>query len=125
MASSVTYHLGGYKPAAPQQNRAELYDGAAATYTAWDTSGTQTAQRALTTAEAATLAAQDALVVNDANRATIQANIQTHIGQLETWLAANPNGAVLTAAQTKFVAQTLIGTGRLLLGLTSTVGGAT
>jgi hypothetical protein len=74
---------------------------------------------------AAEQAAAAATATANTNQATIQANIQTHIGQLEAWLTANPNGAVLTAAQTKFVAQTLIGVGRLLLGLTSTVGGAT
>lgn len=78
-----------------------------------------------TPCQAANVAAAGTQAVATANTATIQGNIQTHIGQLETWLTANPNGAVLTAAQTKFVAQTLIGVGRLLLGLTSTVGGAT
>jgi hypothetical protein len=90
--------------------------------------GTLTAAK-VNTALAPILTAEQAAATSAsaaaANQATIQGNIQTHIGQLEAWLTANPNGAVLTAAQTKFVAQTLIGVGRLLLGLTSTVGGAT
>lgn len=57
--------------------------------------------------------------------ADIAANIQTHLNQIETWIAANPAGAVLTAAQTLWVAQTLAGLCRLLLGLTGTIGGAT
>lgn len=88
-----------------------------------------TTPAAIATAAAPMQAAESAAATTAAtqatNQATIQANIQTHIAQLETWMTANPNGAVLTAAQTKFVAQTLIGVGRLLLGLTSTVGGAT
>lgn len=70
------------------------------------------------------VAAGAAQLTSVTNQATIQANIQTHLGQLETWLQANPNGAVLTAAQTKFLAQMLVGVGRIMLGLTSTVGQA-
>jgi hypothetical protein len=125
MGTVVRYYPGGYQAGALQQNRAEFYDGAAGTFTSWDTAGVQTASRALSGVEVASLAAQDTMATGDANKATIQANIATHIGQLETWLTANPNGAVLTAGQTKFVAQTLIGVGRLLLGMTSSVGGAT
>jgi hypothetical protein len=58
MASIVTYHKGGFLPAAPQKNRAELWDSAAGTYTSWDTAGLVTASRALTVGELAALTAQ-------------------------------------------------------------------
>lgn len=62
---------------------------------------------------------------NQANEAVIATAIENHLLQLETWLAANPNGATLTAAQNAIVARMLVGIGRLLLGLTQTVGQGT
>lgn len=125
MASSVTYHLGGYKPAAPQQNRAELYDGAAGTYTSWDTSGVQTATRPLTAAEAAQLAADDAAIVSDTNQGALQSAVQARLAQIETFIANNPNGAVLTATQTNTLARMVVALARLTLKLTTTVGQGT
>jgi hypothetical protein len=58
------------------------------------------------------------------NVATIEANIRTHLGQIETWLVANPNGAVLNAQQTAFLARMIVGLGRVVLGLVTTVGQA-
>jgi len=84
MSSVVVYHLGGFKPAAPQQNRAEFWDAATGTYTSWDSSGVQTAQRPLTADETAQLAAQDTAASGDANRSTFQQ-------KLTAALAANQN----------------------------------
>lgn len=58
MAGSVTYHLGGYLPDAPAQNRMNEYDTNAGTYTEWDTNGTETLSRPLTDAEIAALTRQ-------------------------------------------------------------------
>ena len=55
MATQTRYHPGGYNANGPAKNRAEEYDGTSGTYTSWDTAGTQTSTRALTTAEANTL----------------------------------------------------------------------
>lgn len=60
-----------------------------------------------------------------ANAATIATNIQTHLGQIETWIQANPSGATLNATQTLYLAKMLVGVGRLLLGLVNTIGQAT
>jgi hypothetical protein len=79
MATITTYWQGGYIPAAAQQNRRELYDGTAATYTAWDVNGNVTTTRALTTGEAAQLAAQDAANTSTANGANLQAKLTAAI----------------------------------------------
>jgi hypothetical protein len=49
-----------------------------------------------------------------ANQQTIQTNVQANLATLQTWIAANPNGAVLTAAQTKVLARMLVGIYKLL-----------
>ena len=77
---------------------------------------------AASAAAAQASAAQQAQAQLAANASTIQANIHTHLAQIETWLAANPNGAVLTAAQTAALARMLVGVGRILLQLVDTVG---
>lgn len=59
------------------------------------------------------------------NYQIIAANLATHLTQIETWLAANPNGAILTAAQTAYLARSIVGLARITLGLVSTVGQAT
>lgn len=51
------------------------------------------------------------------NAATIQANLTAHLAQVEQWVSANPNGALLTAGQTLWVAKSLAGLIRLLLGV--------
>lgn len=50
-----------------------------------------------------------------ANEATITANVQANMAIISTWLAANPNGAILTAAQTRVLAKMLYGIGLILL----------
>lgn len=56
------------------------------------------------------------------NQSTIISAVASHLTQVEAWIAANPSGAVLTAAQTLFLAKMLDGLGLLILGLLSTVG---
>jgi hypothetical protein len=54
---------------------------------------------------------------SDANRATIRANLSAHLTQLETFIQGNPSGAVLTAAQTLFLAKSIAGLIRLGLSI--------
>jgi len=58
-----------------------------------------------------------------ANQQTIQANILTRQAQIQAWIAANPSGAVLTAAQTLTLAQMLNGLCKLLLSQFTTTTG--
>jgi hypothetical protein len=99
MAQMVTYHPGGYIPAAAQKNRAELFDGAAGTYTAWNTSGVQTSTRALTAPEAAQLAAQDTAIVQDGNQSTIRTNLQAALPTNRTFIAVATPTVTMTIAQ--------------------------
>jgi hypothetical protein len=48
------------------------------------------------------------------NAATIQANIQAHMATISAWIAANPSGATLSAAQTLVLAKLLYGIGLIL-----------
>lgn len=59
-----------------------------------------------------------------ADRATIVADLKSHLTSLQAWVAANPNGAVLTAAQTLFLAKSLIGLIYLQLEQYTTTAGA-
>ena len=59
MANIVKYYPGGFLAAAVQQNRAEMLDGSAGTYTSWAVDGNVTSTRVLTATEVATLASQD------------------------------------------------------------------
>lgn len=122
MAVNTNYYIGGLIASAPAQNRSEQWDSVASTYTAWSQAGTVTTTRALTTAEAAALAAQDATNTSLANTTTIQTALTNHLTQIEAWITANPNGAAFTAAQNLFLARSLAGLCRLLLGITSTTG---
>ena len=62
--------------------------------------------------------------ITQANLATIETNLLTDLAVLETWLANNPNGAVLTAGQTKVLAKALVGLVRVVLQDTAIIGGA-
>ena len=74
--------------------------------------------------EAPLTARETADVTAAANGQTIQQRLTTNLGLLETFITNNPNGAVLTAAQTNVLARMLASTTRILLGLTTTVGGS-
>lgn len=110
----VRYYSGGFLSGATAQNRAEQWTNATqpadptpAGYTAWDTNGTVTTQRALTGAEASQLAAQDVANIAGTNEQVTLTQLQTDLTTIRTWLANNPNGAVLTAAQTRVLARLL------------------
>ncbi len=61
------------------------------------------------------VAKQTADATAAANAAAINANILSRQSQIQAWLTANPNGAVLTAAQTRTLALMLNGLCQLLL----------
>lgn len=99
MASQLTtYHLGGFKPAAAAQNKAEQYDSTAGTYTRWDTSGAQVEQRPLTAQESSALAAQDAAATVAGNTDTLRSRAQAALTANATYLGlATPTTAQTTA----------------------------
>lgn len=120
MSTIIRYQPGGYSPTAPARNTAEQWSNGTqpsdppAGYTAWDTAGNVTVTRALTTDESNLLAAQDTQATQDANRATVQQRIDNGIGQIQTWISNNPNGAVLTAGQTLTLAKLVIGLAKIV-----------
>jgi hypothetical protein len=73
----------------------------------------QTAQTAATTAE----------TTQATNHSTILSNVQSRQSTIKAWIAANPSGAVLTAAQTLVLAEMLDGLCDLLLDLFSSTTG--
>ena len=85
MSVNVTYYAGGFNPVAPQQNRAELWDGTAVTYTSWTVDGTVRASRALTAPEVAALAAQDTQSVITAKVASAESGLVSLNAQLVAW----------------------------------------
>lgn len=114
MASLVHYYPGGYQPAATAQNKAEQWTNATqpadptpAGFTSWDATGNVTASRALTAAEATTLAATDTTATAATNQGVTLTQLQADQATIHTWLTNNPNGAVLTAAQTRILARLL------------------
>ena len=71
--------------------------------------------------ESATLAA--AQLTLSTNQATITANLTNSAAAIETWIANNPNGAVLTAAQTLVLAKMLNALFKIVLAeFSSTIG---
>lgn len=98
MTVRVRYHAGGYNSVAPQQNQAELYDSVSVTYTSWDTAGVQLSSRALTAAEIAIFAAQDATTVVAANAALLNTKAQQALTANAAYLAvATPTTAQAVA----------------------------
>jgi hypothetical protein len=93
MATVTTYYPGGLIPAAPQQNRKEFFDSGAGTFTSWDIAGAVTSSRALTTAEAARLASQDATDTLSSNQSTLQAKATAALTANATYLAGTPTTA--------------------------------
>jgi hypothetical protein len=82
----------------PDGTKAEQYDGAAGTYTAWDKTGTQTVSRPLTATETATLAAQDAATATATNGDTLRQRAQAALAANATYLGlASPTAAQTTA----------------------------
>jgi hypothetical protein len=87
-------------------------------------SPTQTTAVAITAA-LAPLNAQEltALVTANNNNAILQTNLNSRLATIEAWIAANPSGAILTAAQTLILARMMAGLTRVALAETSTLGG--
>lgn len=91
------------KPLEQWTNATQPTDPAAAGYTAWDAGGNVTTQRALTSDEAATLAAQDTAVTTTTNAATVDANLTAFITSLQLDVAqdntiiANANTVIATS----------------------------
>jgi hypothetical protein len=112
----ITYHLGGYDPSKPAQNRAEMNDGAAGTYTKRDATGAQIAQRALTADEAAALAAEDARNAADTNGATLRQQAAAALTANRAYVALASPSAAQTTAQVKALSQQNNKIMRLVLG---------
>lgn len=113
MADYTTYHVGGYLPQAPAQNRAMHLDGAAGTRTRWDEQGVQLDQRALTAAEASALAAQDTQQAREVNRRTLEDRLDAAETSLTTYIGlASPTAAQTTAA-VKMLCRVVLGLVRL------------
>ena len=74
-----------------------------------------TGQATLAAVQAAQNAATTAEATAAANAATINTNVKSRQATIQAWIAANPTGAVLTAAQTLVLAQMLNGLCNLLL----------
>lgn len=98
----------------------QLVAGPPVTFQQLDGTGAVVSSRPATPAEVAEYNAYQVA----ANQVTIQGNLATHLAQVEGWVAANPAGAVLTAGQTLWLAQSLAGLIRLLLNMTATTGQA-
>lgn len=117
MSAYVVYHQGGYDPAAPAQNKAELFDGGTGTYTAWDAAGNQIATRPLSTAEASDLAAQDAARAAGDNSATLRQQAVQALATNRTYVALTSPTATQTTAQMKALSRQMNALIRLTLGL--------
>lgn len=116
MANRVSYYPGGFVAAAPQQNRSELFDGTAGTYTAWDVNGVQTAQRPLTSDEIADLAAMDTAAAQGSNQSTIRQAAQNALAANTTYLGIASPSNTQVAAQVKALTQQNNRIIRLIIG---------
>lgn len=94
----VRYHVGGFRPGDPQQNRAELFDESSGLYTRWDQAGTQIEQRPLTAEESARLASAASADAAMSNAETIRTRAGAALAVNATYLALpTPNTAQNTA----------------------------
>lgn len=117
MTDYIFYYGGVFNPALPADNAYQEYAESTGLFTQWGPQGPNSAVEvgpvAMTTEQLAMVAAWDAAntaaATLAANQAAIQANCAAHLATLQTWLTNNPNGAVLTAAQTKVLANMLVG----------------
>ena len=120
---ATTYHLGGYQPAAPAQNKAEQYDSVAGTYTRWNAAGAQVEQRAMTSAEVATATAADAAATRSTNDTALRDKALQAITANATFLAiASPTNAQVVA-QTQRLTRENTAIIRLLIGALDTTDG--
>jgi len=96
---------------------AEYGGGPTVVYHADD--GTLTAQQ-ITNAIAGLEAQQTADGVAQTNQSTTLTQLQADLATIHTWLTNNPNGAVLTAAQTRVLARMLGNLTQYAIGQSST-----
>lgn len=121
--SQVIYWAGGLNASAPAQNKAQQWDDNTRLYTAWDTSGNQTTQRAYTTQENTDANARQAVITDDANRASLQTKATNAIATNNNFLAiASPTNAQ-AVAQVQLLTRENTAIIRLLLGLLDSTAG--
>jgi hypothetical protein len=109
----VRYHVGGYKPAASAQNKAEELG---TQYRRWDTAGTLLETRPLTADESALVTTQDATETAQANTDTIRSRASTALTVNAAFLALASPTASQVAAQVKALTRECNGLLHLLLG---------
>ena len=96
--SSVEYHMGGFIPSAPAQNKSREIDSAGNTVTTWDKNGVQLQRRALSASERTIADAADAASVRLANESTLRAKAQAALAANNAYIAlASPTAAQTTA----------------------------
>lgn len=93
----TTYHRGGYDAAKPAQNRAEEWDDATRTYTAWDAAGAQTAQRSYTAAENAAADARAAEATTSSNNLTLRQSAENALAANRNDITTNDAYAAISA----------------------------
>lgn len=117
------YYAGGDIPGAPARNRAEEWDDAAQTYTAWSVSGGVTSQRAYTQEESAAAMSAAASATADANGTTIRSRAQQALTANATYLAIGSPTNAQVAAQVVTLTKESTAVIRLLLGLLDSTAG--
>lgn len=115
MSRIETFHIGGFIPAAPQQNRAERIDSSTG-FTRWDVAGAQVEQRVLSAAESIALQTADASKISIDNGATLKTKAQQALAANATFLAIPTPTAAQNAAQAKALTRQVNGLIRLALG---------
>ena len=123
MATVTRYYAGGFLVAAPQQNRSETYDGPAGTYTSWAADGTVTATRALTAAEVAVNAAQDAQMLAVVNADTLRTRANVALTANAAYLALGAPTTAQAVAQVALLTKECNAMIRLALSSLSDISG--
>lgn len=93
----ISYHIGGFLPNRPAQNKAREVDGGMVTE--WDTDGNVTLSRALTPAESASVATETAYVMAVSNRSSLQDKAQAALTANATYLTLGAPTAAQNTAQ--------------------------
>jgi len=121
--SSITYGLGGYRPAHPSQGRVEERDDITATVTTWDDAGTVTDTRPYTAEEQAAADAEAVQRTAGTNRATIEDRAVTALAANATYLAIGSPSNAQNLAQIRLLTRECTGLIRLLLDQLDTTNG--